>query len=146
VEIANPSGEAASRRRWLPEPTSPLRRAARLAAWTSPLVIATLVGLPVCPYAIVAREPCPGCGITRAAEALLHLDLGSALLLNPVSPVVVPAAAFLAIEGAILYVLRGRTRLNEPLRMWIGITLSLALAVVWLARKFLGAFGGPVDV
>lgn len=134
-----------------PQPTAPsqrtpAQRALRLAAWCAPLVVAWLLGVPVCPYAIVLREPCPGCGITRAAEALAHLDVDAAIRMNPVAPAVVPIAAFLALEGAVLYVARGRTRLNEPVRMWIGIAACAALAVVWLGRRYLGVFGGPVPI
>jgi hypothetical protein len=118
----------------------------RLAAWCAPIAIAWLLHVPVCPYAIVLREPCPGCGLTRAAEALARLDLERALLMNPIALAVVPAAALLAGEAAFLYVARGRTKLNEPVRMAVGIALCLALAVVWLARKYLGAFGGPVAI
>lgn len=114
--------------------------------WVSPLVAAWLLHLPVCPYAIVLREPCPGCGLTRAAEALLHLDVERAIAMNPIALAVVPASAWLGLEGAVLYVARGRTKLNEPVRMTIGITLCAALAVVWLLRRYFGAFGGPVDL
>lgn len=126
--------------------TTPAQRALRLGAWCAPLVLAWLLGVPVCPYAIVLREPCPGCGLTRAAEALAHLDLDAAIRMNPLAPAVVPVAAWLAIEGAATFVARGRTRLNEPVRMWIGIAACAALAVVWLARRYLGVFGGPVAV
>jgi hypothetical protein len=130
----------------LPPPTTPWRRALRLGAWCSPFALAWVLSLPICPYAIVLREPCPGCGLTRAAEALAQLDLAAAMAMNPLAPAVVPIAAWLAVEGAILYVTRGRTRLNEPLRMWIGIAACAALALVWLARRYLGVFGGPVPV
>ncbi len=130
----------------MPAPTTPAKRLARLAIWFSPLIVAKCLHLPVCPYAIVLREPCPGCGMTRAAYALVSLDLASALAFNPLAPIVVPAFAWLAIEGAVLYVSRGRTKLNEPIRRNIGIGLCVALGVVWLLRKLFGVFGGPVAV
>jgi hypothetical protein len=127
-------------------PATPGKRALRLALWCSPLVVAWLFHLPICPYAIVLHEPCPGCGITRAAEALLRLDLAGAMAMNPIAPVVVPLAAALGLEAAAHYVLRGRTKLNERRRMILGISLCAALAVVWFARKYAGAFGGPVAI
>lgn len=133
-------------RSWMPAPTTPAKRAARLVIWFSPLIAAKCLHLPVCPYAIVMREPCPGCGMTRAAYALVAFDLERALTMNPLSPIVVPVFAWLAIEGAVLYVTRGRTKLNEPIRRNVGIALCLALGVVWLLRKFFGVFGGPVNV
>ena len=130
----------------MPAPSTPWRRAARLAIWFSPLVIASVLHLPVCPYAIVLHEPCPGCGLTRAVRAMAHLDLDTAIAMNPLALAVIPAAAWLMIEGALLYVLRGRTKLNEPLRRNVGIGLCLALALVWLLRKYFGVFGGPVPI
>jgi hypothetical protein len=130
----------------MPAPTTPLRRAARLAIWFSPLIAATLLHLPACPYAIILRQPCPGCGLTRAARAFAHLDLDLAIAMNPISPVVLPLAGWLALEAVVLYVLTGHTKLNQPLRRNVGIALCLALFVVWIMRKYFGAFGGPVAV
>jgi len=130
----------------MPAPTSPLRRCARLAIGLSPFVIASALHLPICVWAIVLREPCPGCGMTRAAIALAHLDVDAALALNPLALAVVPASLWLVTEAVVLYVLRGRTKLGEPLRRNVGLSLCFALAVVWALRKVLGAFGGPVPL
>lgn len=39
----------------------------------------------VCPFKAVTGLPCPGCGGTRAAQALLQGDLLLALYINPLS-------------------------------------------------------------
>lgn len=129
----------------LPPPDSRLRRLLRLGVYVAPLGFATLLGVPICPTALVLRQPCPGCGITRASAALAHGDLSGAMSLNPIAPVVVPLAAGLAIYGTLAYVLSGRSPMNDRVPMTLGIGLSVALTVVWVMRWF-GAFGGPVPV
>lgn len=129
----------------LPPPDSRLRRLLRLGVYVAPLGLATLLGVPICPTALVLRQPCPGCGISRASAALAHGDLTGAMTLNPIAPVVVPLAAGLALYGMTAYVFSGQSRLNDRVPMTLGIALSAALTVVWVMRWF-GAFGGPVPV
>lgn len=129
----------------LPPPDSRLRRLLRLGVFVAPLGLATLLGVPICPTAALLRQPCPGCGITRASSALAQGDLASAVALNPLSPVVVPLAAGLALYGMLAYVFTGRSPMNDRVPMGLGIALSAALTVVWAMRWF-GAFGGPVPV
>jgi len=129
----------------LPPPDTRLRRLLRLGVFVAPLGLATALGVPICPTAALLRQPCPGCGITRASSALAHGDLEGAMSLNPVSPVVVPLAAALALYGLLAYVFTGRSPMNERVPMTLGIALSAALTLVWVLRWF-GAFGGPVPV
>jgi hypothetical protein len=119
------------------------RRALTLCAYVAPLVIASSLGIPVCPQALLTRMPCPGCGMTRALAALVSGDLHTALTWNPISIVVWPVALPLAGYHAMAYVLTGKSRLNARWTRRVGVTLSAALAVVWMMRIF-GAFGGPV--
>lgn len=48
--------------------------------------------LPGCLFHRMTGLSCPGCGMTRAAYAVLHGDLGGAFRLNPVGMVLFPAA------------------------------------------------------
>jgi hypothetical protein len=80
-------------------------RGTRLPAWTGPaLVGAAVVGLGThvylhdparggaflpCPFHRITGLWCPGCGMTRAFHHLLHGDVGGALGLNLLFPVVV---------------------------------------------------------
>ena len=55
--------------------------------WINPVEIAWL---PKCPLHQLTGWHCPGCGITRAAHALLHGDLSAALAMNPLVVVAGP--------------------------------------------------------
>lgn len=108
-----------------------------------------LGGVPLCPIAAVIRQPCPGCGLTRATLALLHGHVGESVRLHPLAPVVVPLLGGLVVWGAVGYVREGRwPGASGRASQWIaavGIALWVLLFAVWLAR-FHGAFGGPAPV
>src|SRR5689334_14901358 len=63
----------------------PLGRAVRLGVVVAALAAAVFTEIPLCPFALVTRHPCPGCGLTRATLALLHGHLGEALGFHPLS-------------------------------------------------------------
>lgn len=125
----------------------------RCAAAALVLAFAALAlhrGWVICPFALAFGIPCPGCGLTRAAERLLHADWRGAMRLHPLSPLLVPIVGFAALRLLVDYVggasgppqfgpafVRSRPR---------AAPLLLALMFgVWGAR-FLGAWGGPVLV
>lgn len=120
---------------------------------TRRLTLAALAGLGValvlyfglwhCPVAGLLGVPCPGCGLTRAAEALFALELRRAFELHPLSPLLVPWAA-LAFGAALLRFARGGS-LRPPRKELLATLLVVALLAVWISR-FFGAFGGPVRV
>ena len=93
--------------------------------------------------------PCPGCGTTRAAYALLDLDPVEALRTNPVAPL---AIALMAAMGArAVWVVwqdgtlqrLGQGRAGELLTSALTRTVLLAV-LVWLLR-LAGLFGGLPD-
>lgn len=113
------------------------------------LGIAVGCGIPLCPFALVTRHPCPGCGLTRATLALAQGDVQEALRLHPLSPVVAPLVIAALAYNAVTYVKDGRVAAAEsaqgPWVTRIGVALAAAMLSVWIAR-FFGAFGGPVPV
>ncbi len=122
-----------------------LGRALRALAFVGPLGVAAGCGVPMCPWASVFGQPCPGCGMTRAALALARADVGAALAWNPTAPLTVPLCAALAAFFVVSYVRDGRMRANDPVPRALAVGTIVLLAIVWGARAF-GAFGGPVAV
>ena len=84
----------------------------------------------------------------------MHGDLESALLLHPLSPVLVPLVLAAAVRAAFVHV-RGASAVVPPAKLglhswqswqsWLGCLLAGLVLALWGAR-FLGAFGGPVRV
>jgi len=104
--------------------------------------------LPVCPLALVAGIPCPGCGLTRATLSLLHGDLQAALRFHPLVLLLTPLFSFAMFEVARRYVVNDASRTSWlHTRAFDGLAWALLALVlgVWLAR-FAGAFGGPAPV
>jgi hypothetical protein len=127
-------------------------RRAAFASLASLFGIALLSGAwTLCPFANLTGHPCPGCGMTRAALALLSGEWSAALRWHPLSPICVPLLAALALEGFIRFVAgsslptRLEPRRSRVSRDWLWGALAASLLGVWAAR-FLGALGGPVSV
>jgi hypothetical protein len=129
--------------------STPLTRAARLGLVALAFTAAVVFDVPLCPFAILTRHPCPGCGLTRGTLALLHGHLGEALRFHPLVPVIAPLVALALGWNAISYVRSGRWSAAEGVQgRWITravATLGVLMLAVWVAR-FLGALGGPVPV
>ncbi len=127
----------------------PLGRALRLASVVIALGAAVALRVPMCPFAIMTRHPCPGCGLTRATLAMAHGHLGDAVHLHPLAPVLAPAVILALAYNGLCYVREGRVAAAESVQgRWVtrlGVALGAALIAVWIAR-FFGAFGGPVPV
>ncbi|MDC0745756.1 DUF2752 domain-containing protein [Polyangium mundeleinium] len=128
---------------------SALGRAARLALVGAAFAVAVAVRFPLCPFALITRHPCPGCGLTRAALALATGDLREAIHFHPLVIPVVPVVALLLLQGSYNYVRHGRWytfAFQQTRFVTLGsIVLAVAMIAVWFAR-FFGAFGGPVAV
>ena len=90
-----------------------------------PIWIAVAPHLSSCTFRNLTGIPCPTCGTTRTVRALLDLDLGSALALNPLATVA--GAAFIIGGGsALVWVL-----LRGPTPIWnLGWSRRWTLAVV----------------
>jgi hypothetical protein len=87
--------------------------------------------------------PCPGCGLTRAADRLAHGNLVGALAANPVGAVAGAALAFCAIY-MVLHLLLGLPtpdlRLDAREARWarraLVVTLLLNYAFVIVTTRF----------
>ena len=89
---------------------------------------------PLCPFHVLTGLPCPSCGMTRAAGALLHGDLPGAVAWNPLGS--------LLLCGAILYVAYAAVVVSLRLRRvcWSGgcgggrwrLAALLLLGLNWL--------------
>jgi hypothetical protein len=127
-----------------------IQRAAIVAAATSPLLLAIVLELPVCPTAALLDVPCPGCGLTRATLAFARGDFATALRLHPLVPLLTPLYVGFVLTAAWTYVrgprpgARSNPKLGKIVGAFIGVTLFLMLAV-W-ALRFFGFFGGPVPI
>lgn len=103
-----------------------------------------------CPVASLLHYPCPGCGMTRAAELFLRGHVRESLRMHPL---VLPALAVLlllvastvsaAFDGAPLAAIH--RRLLARVAIALAFVVCALACVVWMARA-LGAFGGPVRV
>lgn len=113
-------------------------------------VAPVLLGSARCTVATVFHRPCPGCGMTRAAQLLRDGDLAGSLRMHPLTlPILAVTAFFAAVTVWLTY------RDGTPLRIWesrVGRGATWALAavhvavlVLWALRAF-GLLGGPVPV
>ena len=104
-----------------------------LALWTP-----TDDGLTICPFRICTGGACPGCGLTRAAAALVKGDLASSWYYHP-------GALFLGVQIAVVWALAVGNRTGviawRPQRDWLQLLLivnGVVLTALWLIRWRLG--------
>jgi hypothetical protein len=94
-------------------------------------------GPTICPIALLTGVPCPGCGMTRAASALLRGDLTLALDYHPLIPLI----AMLTVAGWGWWLLRRTGRVkpmsNRMLNLGL-IGVGVSLVAVWLLRLAAG--------
>jgi len=94
-------------------------------------------GPTICPIALLTGVPCPGCGMTRAASALLRGDLSLALDYHPL----IPLFAVLTAGGWVWWLLRRTGRVkpipNRVVNLGL-IGVGVSLVAVWLLRLAAG--------
>ncbi len=110
-------------------------------------VALVLSDIPVCPTKNFFGIPCPGCGLTRATEALVVGDLLTMLRMHPLAPIITPLAVWGLIRTTLVSagLISGLSK--DPagkIPKWFWATLGVALIGLWLARMF-GYLGGHPD-
>ena len=147
VDVSDSNTSAAA----LAPPRGPfLGRAALTALALGALLSLAGTGILKCPVALLFHAPCPGCGATRSAWALLALDPVGALRWNVVALLNIAIMALLWVRGIVLIAREG-----NPGRIFadpIGKPLVLAFCGVWVIEllywllRFAGLFGGPCPI
>src|SRR5262249_8369977 len=125
------------------------RRALYAGAGTIAVVAILLAPIEICPFALLFHAPCPGCGLTRAAVAMVHGNMREALRLHPLSFVLVPLALGILTNQLVRYIV-ANDFWSARARTWVlweigALALLVALIGVWVAR-FFGYLGGPVSI
>lgn len=98
-----------------------------------PVWIAIAPHLPSCTFRSLTGIPCPSCGTTRAAVALLRLDFGSALAANPLATLAGLAFVVGGAAAAIWLVLRGPWPVTRMCwsRGWTAVVIG-AVVINWV--------------
>jgi hypothetical protein len=91
--------------------------------------------LPQCIFMRLTGLPCLGCGGTRCARNLVHLDFGQAFLFHPGFFLIVTLAALWTVHSAVFWIRRDTLRLRlfiEPAAdRRLRITFVCVLVVHW---------------
>ena len=131
--------------------TAQSRRVALLVAavWFV-TAVPVVLGVSRCPVALFLHMPCPGCGMTRAIELLLHGDVAASLAMHPLAvPTVLVQVAF-AIVTILVSLRHGspfvlwRTRMGR-LAVYAAAVVFASDLLLWLGRAA-GLMHGPVPV
>ncbi len=90
-------------------------------------------GSTICPIALLTGVPCPGCGMTRAASALLRGNVDLALDYHPLIPLLV----VLVVGGWVWSLLRRAGKVEPIPNRVLNLVLigtGVSLAAVWILR------------
>ena len=88
----------------------------------------------LCPSYRWLELNCPGCGLTRAIQALSHGDLSGALHYNPLVIFVAPYLSYLVTKNVACVLFKRRLRLGWP--TWFVNGFQFLFAFLWFALAF----------
>ncbi len=101
------------------------------------LFLLRVAGAPfLCFFSFASHLYCPGCGMTRATEALLRLDLATSLSTNPMALLLLFTLVYY--EVAFFLAMRRGQRVSP----WPLILFAAALLLYFVLRNLLLVFGG----
>lgn len=116
------------------------------------LILGVLVALevPICPSRGLLGIPCPGCGLTRATEALVMGDFVAMLHFHPLAPLVSPLVVFSVLRATSRSAgLIGPNQLDPlgKVPSWFWVVFGIALLGLWIGRMagFFGGLPDPID-
>ena len=115
---------------------APLALARALQPAAARLGTHTQLGLPPCAFLRSLHLPCPACGLTTALAHLAHGDLAASLAAHPLGlalGLAALASGLRACAGIVRPVPVAAWWL-APVRVRAALTLTLTLALTWLAR------------
>jgi hypothetical protein len=102
---------------------------------------------PPCVFHAVTGLFCPGCGLTRAAHALVHLDVARAFEMNALAMVSAPIVALLIARehGWLPAGISERLRPFTTLMFWIPVVLAFGVLrnLPWAPFSWLAPGGWP---
>lgn len=110
--------------------------------WALLLVFAYLVFMKkvvysMCPFVVLTGYPCPGCGLTRAGLAVLHLDFASAWRIHPfIYPIIWIVMAYFINR----YI---RCKKNTNIFRWLVILVFAAMIGFYIFRIYFYFPGEP---
>ena len=97
-----------------------------------PLWLALAPLAPRCPFRALTGVPCPTCGTTHAAVALLHGHVGAALAANPLAAVAGIVFVVGGVSAPVWVALRGPIpQLPTPLPRWMRALMGAILLASW---------------
>ncbi len=101
----------------------------------------------LCPTKNLLGIPCPGCGLTRAALAMVALNFRGMWAMHPLAPVLVPLFGWIVGRAVLVEVGLVARRSPDPISRFpapVWIVLVTAVGLVWGAR-LAGYLGGHPD-
>lgn len=116
----------------------------------APIVLLGLIilfGIPICPTRVFAGVPCPGCGLTRATEAMMVGDFETMLRYHPLAPIITPLFVYGMLRIALVTSGILRRKAWDPLKKipeWAWTLLVIVVLGVY-GLRLAGLLGGMPD-